>query len=140
MNVPLWRDKYKAGVRESTARRLSIASQRNDRSNRIAASIQRAWFDHTDANRRVQLYEQILIPKAEESLKASLVGFRAGETSFLDLLDTERTLLEFAIAAERARADRGKALARLNTLVGEPVETYAAQDQIIQDETHEVQP
>lgn len=140
MNVPLWQDKYEAGVRESIARRLSVASERIDRSNWIAARIQRAWFDHTDANRRVQLYEQTLIPKAEESLKASLVGFRAGETSFLDLLDTERTLLEFAVAAERAHADRGKALARLNTLVGEPVQTYAAQDQLIDNDTQEVQP
>jgi len=38
-------------------------------------------------------------------------------------LDTERTLLEFAIQAERARADRGKGLARLETLVGLKVAT-----------------
>ncbi len=140
MNVPLWRDKYEAGVRESIARRLSIAGERTDRANWIAASIQRAWFDHTDADRRVLLYEQTLIPKAEESLRASLAGFRAGETGFLDLLDTERTLLEFAVASERARADRGKALARLNTLVGEPVQTSATQDQLIESDTDEVQP
>ncbi|MFG0257737.1 MAG: TolC family protein [Phycisphaerales bacterium JB043] len=127
INVPLWRDKYDAGVRESVARRLAVAHERADRANRIAAEIQRVWFEHTDANRRVGLYEGTLIPKAEESLRASLAGFRAGEVSFLDLLDTERTLLEFAVAAERARADRGKALARLNTLVGEPVPTQPSE-------------
>lgn len=125
INLPIWRDKYDAAVRESLARRLSVASERADQANRIAAAIHRAWFEHTDADRRVRLYEQTLIPKAEESLRASLAGFRGGQTSFLDLLDTERTLLEFAVAVERARADRGKALARLNTLVGEPVATTA---------------
>ena len=116
--VPLWREKYRAGVREALSRRLSISYQRAGEANRIAAAVHRAWFEHTDADRRVRLYEQTLIPKAEESLQASLASFRAGETSFLDLLDTERTLLEFALAAERARADRGKALAVINRMIG----------------------
>lgn len=140
ISLPIWRDKYDAGVREALARRLAVAGERADQANRIAAGIHRAWFEHTDADRRVRLYENTLIPKAEESLRASLAGFRAGETSFLDLLDTERTLLEFAIAAERARADRGKALARLNTLVGEPVPTDAAAPSARTDSSDEVQP
>ena len=126
MSIPLWREKYDASVREALSRRLAVSHERDGEANRIAAAIQRAWFEHTDADRRVRLFEQTLIPKAEESLRASFAGFRGGETSFLDLLDTERTLLEFAISAERARADRGKALARLNTLVGEPVPTESA--------------
>jgi len=129
ITLPLWRDKYDAGVREATARRLAVSHQRADEGNRIAAAIQRAWFEHTDGDRRVRLYEDTLIPKAEESLRASLTGFRAGETGFLDLLDTERTLLEFALAAERARADRGRALARLNRLVGQTVPTRGAANQ-----------
>lgn len=140
ISLPIWRDKYEAGVREALARRLAVAGERADQANRIAAGIQRAWFEHTDADRRVRLYENTLIPKAEESLRASLAGFRAGETSFLDLLDTERTLLEFAIAAERARADRGKSLARLNTLVGEPIPTDAADPSRLIDPSDEVQP
>lgn len=140
INVPLSRDKYDAAVRESIARRLAVAGERAEQANRIAAGIHRAWFEHTDADRRVRLYELTLIPKAEESLRASLAGFRAGETSFLDLLDTERTLLEFAIAAERARADRGQALARLGTLVGEPVPTEPADQRPPQGTPDEVQP
>jgi cobalt-zinc-cadmium efflux system outer membrane protein len=126
ITLPLSRDKYDAGVREAMARRLAVSHERADEANRIAASIQRAWFEHTDADRRARLYENTLIPKAEESLRASLAGFRAGDAGFLDLLDTERTLLEFAIAAERARADRGQALARLNRLVGQSVPTAPA--------------
>ncbi|RNC80995.1 MAG: TolC family protein [Phycisphaera sp.] len=139
INVPLWREKYDAGVREATARRLAVAHERADRANRLAAGIQRAWFEHTDANRRVGLYENTLIPKAEESLRASLAGFRAGDASFLDLLDTERTLLEFAVAAQRARADRGKALARLKTLVGEPIPTKPTENVTTPSDDNEVE-
>ncbi len=128
INLPLWREKYDAGVREAIARRLSVANERADTANRMAADIHRTWFEHTDGDRRVRLYERTLIPKAQESLRASLAGFRAGEISFLDLLDTERTLLEFAVASERARADRGKALARLAALVGEPIPTHPSDE------------
>jgi outer membrane protein TolC len=140
ITVPLWRDKYDAGVREALARRLAVSYERADEANRITASIQRAWFEHTDADRRVRLFETTLIPKAEESLRASLTGFRAGETSFLDLLDTERTLLEFAVSAERARADRGQALARLNTFVGQSVPTEPATTSTTETDSDEVQP
>lgn len=118
ISIPLWRERYNAGVREATARRLAVASERADAANRIVAAVHRAWFEHTDAHRRVGLYERTLIPKAEESLRASLARFRAGEATLLELLDTERTLLEFAVSAERARADRGRALARLDALIG----------------------
>mgnify|MGYP001950515373 CR=1 FL=1 len=126
IKVPIWRDKYDAGVREAFARRLAVSHERTDEANRVTAAIQRAWFEHADADRRARLFETTLIPKAEESLRASLAGFRSDEASFLDLLDTERTLLEFAVAAERAKADRGQALARLNRLVGESVPTRSA--------------
>lgn len=128
------------GGREALARRLAVSREREGEANRIAASIHRAWFEHTDAHRRVRLFERTLIPKAEQSLRASLAGFRAGETSFLDLLDTERTLLEFALSAERAKADRGQALARLQRLVGEPVPTEPAKQPRQPDTTGEAQP
>lgn len=133
MTIPLWREKYDAAVREAMARRLAISHEREGQANRVSAEVSRAWFEHTDAHRRVGLYERTLIPKAEESLRASLVGFRAGDTSFLDLLDTERTLLEFAMSAERARADRAIALAKLNRLVGTAIPTDPA-DEPTEDE------
>ncbi len=128
VTIPIWREKYDAGVREAIARRLVAANDRADQANQLVAGVERTWFEHTDADRRVRLFERTLIPKAEESLRASLAGFRAGGTNFLDLLDAERTLLEFAVAAERARADRGKSLAQLNTLVGAQVPTQIADD------------
>jgi len=121
MNLPIWREKYDAGVRASIARRLSISREFEAKENTLASQVYQSWFEHTDADRRVRLYERSLIPKAQESLSASLAGFRTGDSEFLDLLDTERTLLEFSIAGERARAERGKALATLNRLVGHPV-------------------
>ena len=118
VNIPLWRDRYRAAEREATANRRVLAHMRDEQANRLGAELQRAIFDHLDARRRVQLYDATLIPKASESLQASLAAFRAGTGDFLDLLDTERTLLEFELAAERARADQATAYARIERLTG----------------------
>ena len=140
INLPIWRDKYDAKVRESIAKRLSMSRMLDSKRNSIDSQIFSAWFAHSDADRRVRLYEQSLIPKAQESLSASLTGFRTGDSAFLDLLDTERTLLEFSISAQRARADRGKALAKLNRLVGHAIPTRNADQTETSTHTSEVQP
>ncbi len=139
INLPIWREKYSAGERESIARRLSASRDMEAQSNTISANIYKAWFEHTDADRRVRLYEDSLIPKAQESLSAFLAGFRTGDSEFLDLLDTQRTLLEFAIAAERARSDRGKALATLNRLVGRAVPTHrvGSNQEVVEPAVHQ---
>ena len=123
INLPIWREKYDAGVRESIAKRLSVSREHDAQENTIDARIYKAWFEHTDADRRVVLYEDSLIPKAQELFSASLGGFRAGNLDYLELLDTQQTLLELSISAQRARADRGKALATMNRLVGITVQT-----------------
>jgi outer membrane protein, heavy metal efflux system len=121
INLPIWREKYAAGVREANARRIATAYMRHDEVNRLSAELQEALYEHDDAQRRLELYGGTLIPKATESRQASLAGLQAGTTSFLELLDAERTLLEFQLAESRARADRAIALARLDALVGRPV-------------------
>ncbi|MEQ9460452.1 MAG: TolC family protein [Phycisphaeraceae bacterium] len=133
INLPIWRGRIDAGIREATARRLAAGYERSQQASDLDASIERLVFEHRDAIRRSDLYLQSLIPKAEESLEASRAAFRTGEISMLELLDAERTLLEFELAAERAHADRGKSLVRLQTLVGEPLTAIAIEDENEQD-------
>jgi len=118
VNLPIWREKYNAGVRESIARRLAAAGRRGDAINRLTSDLQQAIFEHHDARRRVGLYRDTLIPKSTESLQASLAAFEQGESDFLDLVDTQRTLLEFQLALERALIDRANSYARIERLVG----------------------
>lgn len=123
INVPIHPEKYSAGVRQAIANRLSKAKAKEDRRDRLNAEVKQAIFQHDDAQRRIGLYRDTLVPKARESLKASLAGFEGGKTRFLDLIDTERTLLEFELLFERARADRANAISQLERLVGKTLPT-----------------
>ncbi|HNQ23287.1 MAG TPA: TolC family protein [Phycisphaerae bacterium] len=120
MNLPIWAGKYAAGVREAEAQYRSALSARAQRQNALQAQVKRVLFAYRDAQRKVELYGATLLPKARESLQATQTAFQAGSASFLDLVDAERTLLEFGLAHARARADRAQRLAELEMLMGQP--------------------
>ncbi len=118
MNIPIWRGKYAAGEREARARYLAAVSARAQEENTLTATTQRTLFEHRDAGRKISLYGDVLIPKAKESIASTETAFRAGSATFLDLVDAERSLLEFELSFERALANRAQRLAELEMLVG----------------------
>lgn len=118
VSLPLWRSAYDAGVREAEANRASAARDREDLENRLSADLAVALFEYDDAARKLNLFRDTLIPKAEQALKTLQRAFSAGKAGFLDMLDAERRYLEFRLLAERALADRHIRLAELEMLCG----------------------
>ncbi len=126
INLPIWRGKYRAAEREARARRRAAALALQDRQNALGAAARMALFEYRDAERKIDLYRDTLVPKARQSLRATETAFRGGAASFFDLVDAERALLEFELAYERALADRVRRLAELEMLVGR---SLAAQEE-----------
>lgn len=77
-----------------------------------------AHFGLNTAKRSIALYRQSLLPQARQALEATAAGYRAGQTDFLTFLDTERTLLAFRLAEQKALRDHRTQLARLEQLAG----------------------
>ena len=85
----------------------------------VEAELKTALFAYREGERKLQLYGGTLLPKARHALEATEAAYRAGTSGFMDLVDSQRTLLEFELARERAAADRAIAAARVRALVGE---------------------
>ncbi len=75
-------------------------------------------FKYQDAERKIALYRDALIPKADENVKVIQRSFEAGKSDFLSLIDAERILLEFQLTYERAIANREQGLSTVEKLVG----------------------
>jgi outer membrane protein TolC len=118
INLPLWRDKYRAGEREAKARQRTAVRQRQERENRLLAELELALFGMREGERRIELYRDSLIPKAEQALSVAQQAFSAGKEGFLGVIDAQRTLLEFQLARERARADLVGKVAEVERLIG----------------------
>ncbi len=118
VNLPVWGNKYGAGVREAEARRAAASERRADRERELASGVALALYKFQDAVRKVNLYGNGLVPKGNESLAATFTAYESGEADSLDLLDAQRTLLDFRLAYQRALADQEQRLAESEMLVG----------------------
>ncbi|MGF1615361.1 MAG: TolC family protein [Gammaproteobacteria bacterium] len=120
VNVPIRRSRYDAGVREASARLAEASHQVHEQGNALEAELKAALFAYRDSQRKLQLYAGTLVPKARQSLAVTEAAYRTAEAGFSDLIDTQRVLLEFQLAHERAAADRAQARARIGALAGDP--------------------
>jgi outer membrane protein TolC len=118
INIPLWWGKYRAGVREAQSRYDAARLELQDRANLLTTDLELALFKYQDAERKIALYRDALIPKADENVKVIQRSFEAGKSDFLSLIDAERILLEFQLTYERAVANREQGLSAVEKLVG----------------------
>lgn len=118
INLPIWHEKYEAGVREAIARRYAIVREKENLDNTMTARIQATLYEYRDAQRQISLYRDTLLPKAMQSLETTLVSYQTGESSFLDLLEAQRDLLAFEMVLIRAQTGRARQLARLEQIAG----------------------
>ncbi len=128
INIPLWQEKYAAGVRQAKSRYFAAKGQRGQKANSLSSQLKMTLYSFRDAERKIDLYRDALLPKAKESLKVTESGFRAAKSSFTDLIDAQRILLEFALSYERALADRSQSLAKLEMLVGREIRRKGKQE------------
>lgn len=117
-DLPIWRSSYRAGARAADAEMRSARKEHEDAHNRLSSDLEMAFYQFRDADRRLGLFRDSLIPKGEESVRALDTAYQSGDEGFLDVIDAERALLEFQLQAARAEADRAKALAEIKRITG----------------------
>ena len=128
VNIPFWWEKRKAAVREGHAKLASATKGAEALKRSLLSDMELALYKYRDAQRKIDLYRNALIPKAEEALGVTLEAFQAGTRSSLDLIDAEKTLLEFELSYLRALADQAQRVAELEWLLGKeiPCEIHGA--------------
>jgi len=118
ISLPIWRGRRHADARRAENVLAATRAEHRDLLNRQGAELELALYGLRDANRRLALYEETLVPKGRESVQVTATAYQSSKASFLEFIDSERVLLEFQLAAARARADAAQALARVERLSG----------------------
>ncbi len=130
INLPIWREKYRAHEAEAQSKLRSAQQTAADRQNMLASDLKMALYGLQNAARRIALYHDVLLPKGTESLKTNESAFSAGKIEFMDLIEAQRMLLEFEMSCERARADQAQRLAELDMLVGREISRTAVAEAV----------
>lgn len=126
IELPVWRSKYGAAVREAGKMRTASLAARQATERKIALDVQDASFKLLTAQRTLELYRTELIPQAKARFNASEAAYRTGQTDFTDLLESQRFLLSTRIMAAMAAGNLGMQSARLERAVGWDLKTVVS--------------
>lgn len=112
-NIPLWREPRKAMVREASEgmaeTRAMLESSRSD----LRYRVEDAYFRAKTARDVIALFNDRLIPSAQQAYDVTLTGYSSGKNSFTDVIGTQRELLAYGLQLVQSRAQLGKAIATL---------------------------
>ncbi|MBX3270588.1 MAG: TolC family protein [Sandaracinaceae bacterium] len=121
LTIPLWQEAYddaqRAAEADAEAERAAGASAELDALAELAAALSEV----RDADRRARVTERTLLPQAQSAFESVIGAYTVGRASVADLQLAQRELLELAVELERARAEHGRAWARLERVVGRRV-------------------
>jgi outer membrane protein TolC len=126
LSIPTFLPKVHGMVEEARAdlraSESMLRQSRLDRAARVVATLHAI----RNSERQAKLFEQQLVPASQRIVESAREAYTRGTTSFVELIDTQRTLLDVRLTAAEARTAREKALADLEALLGVDVETLGA--------------
>ena len=117
VTLPIWRDKIAAQIAEAEAGKRASEARLTAEQIALAVEFAEKSFMFREASRTLELLTERLLRKARQSLEVAQSGYVSGKVDFLNLLDAERTLLEFQLSEVEVRVQRELALAELSLLI-----------------------
>ena len=90
-----------------------------DKWTEVRSQISTASTDYLEARDLFSLFDTGIIPQARQTVSSMLAGYQVSEVDFLNLVDSQITLLNYEVQYWKALTDAKQALARLVAAVGE---------------------
>ncbi len=118
LDLPIWFGKTKKSIQSAKLELDAATYHVESVINQLAVDIETTIFELENAERRVQLYKESLIPKSLESLSVTEKAYIADKVDLLTLIDAQRRHLAFTLNYEQALVQYLKSSSKLNTLTG----------------------
>jgi outer membrane protein TolC len=116
--IPMIRAKVQEARSMLGAAEAMARQARHDRAGRFVAAL----YVLRNAERQAQLFDSRVLPAARQVLESVRQAYAAGRADFLDLIDSQRMLLDVQLMVAEAGVQREKQLAELEALAGVDVE------------------
>ena len=118
VNIPIRRRKYDAAVIEATEDRIGSREGYRSVLNSVEAAVRAVGFRIQTLEEQITLFERTLLPQAEQALRSTETAYSTGTLGVLELLDSERVLLEVRLGLEQLRSEYMKSLAEMERAIG----------------------
>jgi outer membrane protein, heavy metal efflux system len=119
INLPwVFKGKYDARVRQVAAEEAQARADQTVIHNQTLFELRDLFTKIKMVEQLIAIYQNGVLPQAEQSLAAARIGYQAGKVGFLDLIDSERTLLDFQLEYFGALFQFWQSVAKLERTVG----------------------
>ncbi|MDG5813856.1 TolC family protein [Chitinispirillales bacterium ANBcel5] len=118
MNIPVWTGRISSEIEKAEQMKNSVKKNLEQMVNSVRTETVRNINEYRDAMRKVKLYEDVIVPQASQVVELTQTDYQTGAASIMELIDSQRTLLELEedLINEFLRAK--KAQAQLYNLTG----------------------
>jgi cobalt-zinc-cadmium efflux system outer membrane protein len=114
ISLPIWRDKIAAQIAAAQAGKRAAEARLTSEQILITVDFAMKTYEYREVTRNLALLQDRLIPKAGKSLEIARAGYMSGQIDFFNLMDAERSLLNFQLGEVEARTRREIILADLS--------------------------
>ncbi len=121
VSLPVWTARNQATQAEAVSNHRALTQQYEDRLNHLRADLSSSLARLDDAHRRLKLYGDELLGLARQALDKSRSAYENGGTILLEVIDSERSLLELELQHWRAAADAWQQRITVQSLINQPL-------------------
>jgi outer membrane protein TolC len=122
VNIPIWfKSKQNKQVAETQLRIIQAKARLQSLTNDILFNLNDIVAKIKKEEALVVLYKEQIIPEASQSLEADMSAYQVGRLDFLNLLNSQMTLLNYKIKLHEVVSDLEKNFAELEVVVGKRI-------------------
>jgi len=119
VSLPIWFwQKQNFNVKEMLKELKAMEAEFKDKENMVLMEVKEAFSESEALKKLAILYRTTYVPQAEQLLKSSSASYEANQVDFLNLLDSERMVLEFKLDYFKTIIDLEISIAGLEKAVG----------------------
>lgn len=132
--IPIF-DRNQGGIGES---QYNVAKGREEERStraRILTEIAEAYRSMAASYARSIILSTQIVPEAQKAFDAASAGYNEGKFTYLDVLDAQRTIFNARIQQNEALAEHLEAIADVEGLIGQSIETIGQAKTVTQEAT-----
>ena len=117
-NIPLYRNRIRAGVREAEFQAVASARQYDQIKDQTLRDVKSLFAQAKGQQEVARLFRESIIPKTQQALDVAIREYQVGTTEFVQMIDNWRELLRFQIMHQQLEAQLRQTMASLERVVG----------------------
>lgn len=118
VNVPIYKDKRWAAIREASARVAQQQAMLDSQINEIAFEVEQAYRRVEESRQSLKVYNDRILPAAQLSVESARASYTSGRLDFLRLVESQRQLLTLQDRYYETVAEYHQRRAQLDRVVG----------------------